>query len=149
MSDHGVISLKDHIKQVGLLEQAKIELTEQLEEMTSNHEAAVNRAIELQSKLNEANSELTQAREELATEKAALEEAKKLHAEELKKRDEAHTEAVKQGVIDALAEQGREPVNLQNPPAKTVYKADDVALMTPFDRAEVMRKVRKGEAKLS
>lgn len=126
-----------------------VDLTAQLEQAQQAHQVAAEKADQLQRDV-EAQQELTEGLEtQLATEKAERRADQEAHKVVLDKRDEDFEKSVKSGVIDALAEQGREPIELCAKPSKEIYNADDVIAMTPNDRANVMRKVREGKAEIT
>jgi peptidoglycan hydrolase CwlO-like protein len=143
------ISLKDHIAQTGELEKQKAELAEQVETLTQEHQTATELATNLREALEREEQAHAATTEQTGSLRDELARVKDQHAAEIKRREAEFEESVKQGVIDALAEQGREPVQLGDKPAKEIYGAQEVIEMTPGDRAEVMRKVREGKAELT
>tara|TARA_S200002703_G_scaffold117643_3_gene103311 strand:- start:1764 stop:2186 length:423 start_codon:yes stop_codon:yes gene_type:complete len=135
----GTISLKDHMHQLGEAKDRADTLANELESIKTQHQEAVERVQKLTAELTGTQQQLTDARAEHEADKTRFEG-------ELKQRDASLIEDVKKGVIEALSNQGLDPVTLQTKPSKTVYKAEDVANMSPQDRAQVMRDRRAGKA---
>ena len=135
----GTISLRDHMHQLGEAKDRADTLATELESIKTQHQVAVERVQQLTTELSEAQQQLTDATAAHEADKARFES-------DLKQRDASLVEDVKKGVIESLSSQGLDPVTLEAKPSKTVYKAEDVANMSPNERAQVMRDRRAGKA---
>ena len=145
----GTISLKDHRRQMDEAKEQLVDLTSQLEQVKQDHQSAAEQVAQLQQDV-EAQKEIADDFEaQLRAEQAGRLEDQAKHQAAIEQLNTEKAEAIKQGVIDSLANQGLEPVDLASKAAKPSYTNAEILQMPPVDRALVMRKIRQGQAEIT
>lgn len=155
MSESGTISLADHLSQTKNLQAENADLKQKLETAVSDHQVAASEAVDMKAELSEVKTKLKEAQEALTGEQSAHEATKEQAKENLEALRQEHAEQlpnlIKEGVTEALADQGREPVDpkaLNQSGNMRELTDEQVRELSPQDRAEFYADVRAGKARL-
>tara|TARA_S200002703_G_scaffold19602_3_gene15887 strand:+ start:324 stop:794 length:471 start_codon:yes stop_codon:yes gene_type:complete len=155
MAESGTISLADHLSQTKDLQAENADLKQKLEAAVSDHQSAASEAVELKTEISEVKTKLTEAQEALTGEQsahAATKEQAKADLEALRQEQaEQLPGLIKEGVTQALADQGREPVDpkaLDGSGNMRELTDEQVRELSPQDRAEFFADVHAGKARL-